>query len=504
MVGLLSEDTNFHSSSLHSSTLLQANAAKNFLFYRPPTAGAATAGCTDLVTGDQIFYAWGPPAGEGRSRLAWARASTSLVRQAPNASFSLIVEAEQENKGVGSDLVKFNSREENNSTSDAKSRISSPISNSQSGAPPSSSVLPQNSGSSAPPLTSIAPKRKKPRPVKYEDETPSMFPVRSSSISSTKAKIDQNTAKIEAASPNMEKALGFTVEENGASVDLVKSQPAPVLPENQPELMKLEGDLARARRGRPSPRPRWPRRWLPRPQRPRLARGGRRQPRRGEATRLAMLNQRRTKSSMDKANEKEVVVAIVGTGPSGLATAACLNRLGIANIVLEREDCSASLWRKRSYDRLKLHLAKQVCELPHMPFPSNSPKFVPRDQFIEYLDNYKSGFEIKLYCQWSVESASYDNRIGKWRIVARNTGSGEDEVYVAEFLVVASGESSEGVIPEVDGLASFGRAAMHSSECRNGREFRGKNVLVVGCGNSGMEIAHDLWSYGANTSIVAR
>ncbi|XP_056159956.1 probable indole-3-pyruvate monooxygenase YUCCA10 [Syzygium oleosum] len=207
---------------------------------------------------------------------------------------------------------------------------------------------------------------------------------------------------------------------------------------------------------------------------------------------------------MDKANEKEVVVAIVGAGPSGLATAACLNRLSIANIVLEREDCSASLWRKRSYDRLKLHLAKQFCELPHMPFPSNSPKFVPRDQFIEYLDNYKSRFEIKLYCRRSVESASYDDRIGKWRIVARNTGSGEDEVYVAEFLVVASGENSEGVIPEVDGLDSFGRAAMHSSEYRKGREFRGKNVLVVGCGNSGMEIAYDLWSHGANTSIVAR
>lgn len=144
------------------------------------------------------------------------------------------------NEALGSDLVKYDSREENNSTGDAKSRISSPISNSQSGAPPSSSVLPQNSGSSAPPLTAIAPKRKKPRPVKYEDETPPMFPVRSSPISSTKAEVDQK-AKIEAASPSMEKALGFTVEENGASVDLAKSQPAPVSLENQPEPMKLEG-----------------------------------------------------------------------------------------------------------------------------------------------------------------------------------------------------------------------------------------------------------------------
>ncbi|KAF8016843.1 hypothetical protein BT93_H2149 [Corymbia citriodora subsp. variegata] len=144
------------------------------------------------------------------------------------------------NEALGSDLAKFDSREENNSTGDAKSRISSPISNSQSCAPLSSSALPQNSGSSAPPLTTIAPKRKKPRPVKYEDETPSMFPVRSSSISSTKAEIDQK-AKIEAASPNMEKSLGFTAEENGASVDLAKSQPAPVSSENQSEPLKLEG-----------------------------------------------------------------------------------------------------------------------------------------------------------------------------------------------------------------------------------------------------------------------
>ncbi|KAI6691039.1 hypothetical protein NL676_027867 [Syzygium grande] len=72
---------------------------------------------------------------------------------------------------------------------------------------------------------------------------------------------------------------------------------------------------------------------------------------------------------MDKANEEEVVVAIVGAGPSGLLAEACLNRLGVANVVLEREDCSASLWRRRSYDRLKLHLAKQFCELPPHALP---------------------------------------------------------------------------------------------------------------------------------------
>lgn len=69
---------------------------------------------------------------------------------------------------------------------------------------------------------------------------------------------------------------------------------------------------------------------------------------------------------------EEVPVVIVGAGPAGLATSACLNNLSVPNIILEREDCSASLWKKRAYDRMKLHLAKQFCELPHMPFPSRT------------------------------------------------------------------------------------------------------------------------------------
>ncbi|KAK1555690.1 hypothetical protein Q3G72_030030 [Acer saccharum] len=58
---------------------------------------------------------------------------------------------------------------------------------------------------------------------------------------------------------------------------------------------------------------------------------------------------------------------IVGAGPSGLATAACLREQGVPFVVLERADCIASLWQKRTYDRLKLHLPKQFCQLPKLP-----------------------------------------------------------------------------------------------------------------------------------------
>lgn len=201
---------------------------------------------------------------------------------------------------------------------------------------------------------------------------------------------------------------------------------------------------------------------------------------------------------------EEVPVVIVGAGPAGLATSACLNNLSVPNIILEREDCSASLWKKRAYDRMKLHLAKQFCELPHMPFPSRTPTFVPRISFINYVDNYVSQMGINPRYHRSVESASYDENAKAWIIVAKNTALDAYEEYVARYLVVATGENGEGLIPEVPGLGSFEGEYMHSSKYENGGKFIGKNVLVVGCGNSGMEIAYDLSSCGACTSIVVR
>lgn len=202
--------------------------------------------------------------------------------------------------------------------------------------------------------------------------------------------------------------------------------------------------------------------------------------------------------------EVEVPVVIVGAGPAGIGTSGCLNKHSIPNIVLERDDCNASLWRKRTYDRLKLHLGKEFCNLPHMPFPSGSPNFISRIDFLRYIDRYVSRFMINIRYNRSVESATYDDKNGKWRVIVRDTASNVDEVYVADYLVVATGENCEGIIPKIEGLEGFEGEYMHCSKYMNGRAWYDMNVLVVGCGNSGMEIAYDLSNWGANTSIVIR
>ncbi|GAA0176421.1 oxygenase [Lithospermum erythrorhizon] len=199
-------------------------------------------------------------------------------------------------------------------------------------------------------------------------------------------------------------------------------------------------------------------------------------------------------------------VIIVGAGPSGLATAACLKNLSIPYILLDREDCFASLWKKYSYDRLHLHLAKQFCELPHFQFPNDFPKYVSKKMFLQYLDEYVSKFEISpIYCK-SVEQVDYDefDGIKKWRVKARDVNTGLIEEYKGKFLVVATGETCDAFIPQVEGLESFGGEVIHSTKFKNGEKYLNKRVLVVGSGNSGMEIALDLANYGAKTSIVIR
>ena len=194
---------------------------------------------------------------------------------------------------------------------------------------------------------------------------------------------------------------------------------------------------------------------------------------------------------------------IVGAGPSGLATAACLREQGVPFVVVERAECIASLWQLKTYDRLRLHLPKQFCQLPLMSFPSDYHTYPTKQQFVDYLEAYARKFDITPRFSETVSQAEYDATLGFWRV--RSIGlEGKEMEYVCRWLVVATGENAEAMVPEIEGMGEFGGDIRHTSLYKSGEEFRGKKVLVVGCGNSGMEVCLDLCNHNARPSLVVR
>lgn len=117
---------------------------------------------------------------------------------------------------------------------------------------------------------------------------------------------------------------------------------------------------------------------------------------------------------------------------------------------------------------------------------------------MKYLQDYASHFDIRPRFNHAVSHAQYDARTKLWHVHTADTE------FRARWLVVASGENAEPVVPSFPGALNFRGQLMHSSSYRNGEEFQGKKVLVVGCGNTGMEIALDLANYGASPSLVVR
>ncbi|XP_073039118.1 probable indole-3-pyruvate monooxygenase YUCCA4 [Primulina eburnea] len=189
---------------------------------------------------------------------------------------------------------------------------------------------------------------------------------------------------------------------------------------------------------------------------------------------------------------------IVGAGPSGLAVAACLQENGVSSVILERTDCIASLWQKRTYDRLKLHLPKQFCQLPLLSFPEIFPKYTTKHQFISYMESYAKHFNIEPRFNQSVSRAEFDSVTGFWSVQT------QDFQYLSKWLVVATGENAEPFTPEIQGMDKFQGPVMHTSVYKSGSEFQNQRVLVVGCGNSGMEVSLDLCRHNAIPHMVVR
>lgn len=188
---------------------------------------------------------------------------------------------------------------------------------------------------------------------------------------------------------------------------------------------------------------------------------------------------------------------IIGAGPAGLAVAGRLSRLGLPYTLIEQSDCVCPAWRSH-YDRLHLHTVKEFSHLPHKPFPEHYPLYVPKEKICAYFDDYCREMGIKpVFGETVMEVKRGD--AGKW-----HTRTAAGHSYLSDRVVVCTGYNRVPNRPVWPGMEQYSGALLHSSEYRNGAPWKGKKVLVIGMGNTGAELAADLFEHGAEPSISIR
>ncbi|GIM91892.1 monooxygenase [Paractinoplanes toevensis] len=186
---------------------------------------------------------------------------------------------------------------------------------------------------------------------------------------------------------------------------------------------------------------------------------------------------------------------MLGAGAAGLAVAARLKANGVDCVVLERGPGVATSWRGR-YDRLRLHTIRSLSGLPGFPIPREYGRWVRRDDLVRYLEAYAERFALDVRTGTTVERVKPG--ADGWSL---RLGDGSEQS--ARTLIVATGYLHTPVVPQWPGLQTWTGTLIHSASYRNAEPFRGQDVLVVGPGNSGAEIATDLAEGGAAAVSLA-
>ncbi|MGW0555679.1 flavin-containing monooxygenase [Streptomyces sp. NPDC002926] len=182
-------------------------------------------------------------------------------------------------------------------------------------------------------------------------------------------------------------------------------------------------------------------------------------------------------------------VYVIGGGPGGLAAAAALREQGVRAVVLEKSESVGASWR-RHYDRLHLHTTRRLSALPGLAMPRSFGRWASRDDVIRYLEKYAEFHELEIVT--GVEVSRIEPSGSDW--VLHATGGRE---LTGRAVVVATGYNHTPHVPDWPGRDSYAGELLHASEYRNAAPYAGKDVLVVGVGNTGAEIAVDLIEGGA-------
>ncbi|XP_050354178.1 senecionine N-oxygenase-like isoform X2 [Nymphalis io] len=208
-------------------------------------------------------------------------------------------------------------------------------------------------------------------------------------------------------------------------------------------------------------------------------------------------------------------VCIIGAGLAGLTSARYLKEEGIKFVVLESSRYVGGTWRydpRVGYDEnglplhtsmymhLRTNLPKPTMELRGFPLPDDIPSFPSWKIYYNYIKNYTKHFDLEKHIKFlhKVVLVSRVNNI--WKVKYQNVLTGEEFEDEFDFVIVGTGHFSKPNMPNIPGEEKFSGSIIHSHDYREPVRYKGRRVLVVGAGPSGMDIAIDV-AYAAKTLV---
>lgn len=193
---------------------------------------------------------------------------------------------------------------------------------------------------------------------------------------------------------------------------------------------------------------------------------------------------------------EHVDVAVVGGGQSGLAAADAFIREGRTPVVLEASDEPVGSW-PRYYDSLTLFSPARYSGLPGMPFDGDGDRHPHRDEVVEHLRRFAKRLDADVRTGRRVEAVRADDGVFSIRLDGGRS-------LTATTVIAATGGYGNPHRPGLPGLASFTGRLLHASEYRNPEPFKGQRVVIVGAGNSAVQIGAELAAHAEVTLATRR
>ncbi|MEM1278554.1 MAG: MSMEG_0569 family flavin-dependent oxidoreductase [Cyanobacteria bacterium P01_H01_bin.152] len=187
-------------------------------------------------------------------------------------------------------------------------------------------------------------------------------------------------------------------------------------------------------------------------------------------------------------------VIIVGGGQAGLSLSYGLKQREIDHLVLEKNQIGHA-WRNQRWDSFCLVTPNWQCQLPGFPYPGEAPDgFMGRDQIVEYIEAYAQSFQPPVKEGVTVKSVRQTGQ-NQFQVL---TSEGE---YLADQVVVATGGYHKPKIPPLAMRLPEAITQLHSSAYKNPQSLPEGDILVVGTGQSGCQIAEDLHLAGRQVHL---